>query len=215
MPGIPADTVKFNMLGTLPAGEQFSAGFWVAHHSVGSQTALKTLVDLIVDKWVDHAAERFVEIIPPSAAYTHIRAYSYASGNDGHAQFVAEGNIGTSQGTGTGSTVIPLQTCMVVSLRTDNPGASHRGRMYLPACANIMSTNGFFSNSTCDDVGGAAASFFNSVNDELDGEVAVISQRLATSTAVTQLQVDNRPDIQRRRADKQVPTHVSVNAITT
>lgn len=87
--------------------------------------------------------------------------------------------------------------------------------MYLPACANIMATTGFFSSSTCDDVAGAAVAFFNSVNSELDGEVAVISQRLATSTAVTQLQVDNRPDIQRRRADKQIPTHVAIQSVTT
>lgn len=114
---------------------------------------------------------------------------------------------------GGNSTSMPQQVALAISLDTGRPGASYRGRMYLPALGasiggdgllNVASTGPYATDMAqwIKDVGNAGAT-------AIDPQLlpCVVSTTKNIATPITKVRVGNRLDIQRRRADKQDETY--------
>lgn len=109
---------------------------------------------------------------------------------------------------GTGAALMPSQAAMVISLQTNTPGASGRGRLYWPAAgAGVGSTfritappYGLFRDQ--------AKTYLAAIETALEGafplitfDLAVRSRRTHTTPHVTRIRVGDVVDTQRRRRD--------------
>lgn len=111
---------------------------------------------------------------------------------------------------GTTSPTKPLQSALVLSLRSDYPGASKRGRLYWPAIGQAISTSSLRVSATdCQNVADAAAVYLDgiagaikSVLAETDPLLSVYSPTLGNSEAITSIWVGDVLDVQRRRRDE-------------
>lgn len=117
------------------------------------------------------------------------------------------------------SPALPYHTCEIVTLRTALSKRSGRGRWYLPPFAtNSLATDGFSITSACQDaLEGALTTFFSAISPTITlGVKHLKTSEDGTTTAFTMTQltaadVPNTFAVQRRRADKLVPTRVSVS----
>lgn len=131
-------------------------------------------------------------------------------GLDGKESAVALLSLGTPL-TMNGTAKHPAQTAVVASLQSGRPGASYRGRVYLPLLAlspNLgrVSPGDTAAASTAfaaflRDCGQAAQSFGAAV--PFDVVPVVASPSKSASTRITSVRVGNRFDSQRRRAEGQ------------
>lgn len=126
-------------------------------------------------------------------------------GSTGELEQAAE-YIFPSRFAGTGNPRLPYQCSAVISLRTGRPGRSFRGRLYWPALNVTLSTASM--RIPQDDtvvLVGNMAQFLNFIRTsapvEHDLMAVVVSQTRNTYTGITQLQVGDIVDIQRRRRD--------------
>jgi hypothetical protein len=123
--------------------------------------------------------------------------------NAQQAEFSAQALLGTPAA-GTGTSYMPLQQCFCITTLTPRPGASYRGRMYLPATGMTLDANRRFN-------GAALSAVVNSVKQILaagnvDGQYGppvVVSRTKTVATQITAIRYDLKPDIQRRRANRQ------------
>lgn len=100
------------------------------------------------------------------------------------------------------NTVLPPQCSMVVTLRTALAGASFRGRMYVPTMVvAAITTLGRFAAANVTQVLGAVKAAFDA-EIVAAGTPVVYSRHLRTTTAVTQLEIGDVVDTQRKRRDK-------------
>lgn len=106
---------------------------------------------------------------------------------------------------GTGGGVnMPPQNAMTVTLKTAS--RKHWGRFYLPCDASASmdaSTQlGAFKSSVCDSVAAAGQTLAQVADSTTHGKLVVWAPSLGTFEAIAFVQVDNVPDIQRRRRVK-------------
>lgn len=100
---------------------------------------------------------------------------------------------------------LPPQCAEVVSLRSGNPGASRRGRMYFPPLGVIAaSPAGGLTATAQDALADAMQDYFNTFNSDVGiaGTAFIASDALQTLFAVTQIQVGSIYDTQRRRRNE-------------
>jgi hypothetical protein len=208
-----ADTYRVSILGTGPLGETFDTSFWGYNGAPTTNAAANTLAGLIRDAWVTNARTAMIPMLSTQQKYTEIRLYSYPEGGP-TASFIGSAPITT--GTGTSGTFNATQIAMVVSLRTAMAGRRHRGRMYLPAAGLASATQHQWTQTQCDDVATAMGNFFSAVNAiGTFGAVVVLSQVGAGEWEnVSEIRVDSKPDIQRRRANKLLPSFTSLHTVT-
>lgn len=107
---------------------------------------------------------------------------------------------------GSGSVNKTFQTAIVSSLLTGRPGRSYRGRIYWPAqSAAISTTTGRLSAEFTDAYAASVAAFLSAVQsagpEGSSPELSVVSQTISEVTPVTQIQVGDVLDTQRRRRD--------------
>lgn len=212
----PTQHIRYTIVGTAPDGEVFNTSVWSnPSQAITNQALLQDSVDSFVDQFVTDLLPTVRSMVRNDTVYTHVRAYYYSGGTQ--AEFQAEGNIATADGTGTSTDgVMPLQGCLVASLHTHRPGRSYRGRMYWPATGLALGTAGHYvPNPNCDVLATAMATFFNNQVATSDDRFVVASQKLSTSQRISEVTVDNRLDIQRRRANRQLATHVATADVTT
>lgn len=101
-------------------------------------------------------------------------------------------------------TFMPYQQSLCVTLLTDLPGPSTRGRLYLPASGLSLTTNRLF-------VPANITPTMTSLKQVLAagltvgqyGPAVIVSKVLTIATPVTAIRWDLKPDIQRRRANRQ------------
>jgi hypothetical protein len=104
-------------------------------------------------------------------------------------------------------------------LHTGTPGASHRGRQYLPAHTRTTGPASALIDQTTTDLyadiagkmgGEAAVALGGSLG---EGEIfwGVFSPKLGVITKITTLSVDNKMDTQRRREAQLAPTYTAHN----
>lgn len=204
------NSARLSFLGSLPRGERFAWSLWLTPNSTGTvpstntdaQTLLNNLMGLSKFQPIITAA---VAYLGPSSAYETCQLYCYPNGGRVAA---ASGQKAITGGTGAGSSgFFPNQVSRVVTLRTNKLGRSYRGRVYLPCTIGSALNLGLFSNdatpllqafadyqsqlqlSTIAPVGGGL-------------QIVVASSRVGAGTYVNAFSSDNRPDVQRRRANK-------------
>lgn len=206
-----ANTARYVMQGTLLTGEVFAWGFWEDRTGAtgpGSQSDWDTVVTAVKTQWATTAAAQACALIRPGDHYTQITGYYYGTGGSAPATYISTVSLGNAAGTGTKDH--PDQTCQVVTLLTGLNNARGRGRCYLPATgANI--TNGLFADVAT--VNTAIAAWWSAVFSGTGG-VVVYSKTDAAVRKVVNLRSDTRPDIQRRRANKQTGITTSIHAVT-
>lgn len=114
-------------------------------------------------------------------------------------------------GTALAISQFPLQVASVMSLTTAAArGRAHRGRCYLPPIAGNLDATYLFSQANCQTRANAFADLLETLNAAVSGQASVFS-RIGTGTSrpVTGVECGNRPDVQRRRAGRQVETYSS------
>lgn len=111
---------------------------------------------------------------------------------------------------------MPFQTSCVISLRSNVPGGSGRGRLYWPALgAQVSGTTLRLNNPTTSAVATAAATYFDGIATALknafhpvpsliDVDLAVYSPTLQSKQRIVRLEVGDILDTQNRRRDRLV-----------
>jgi hypothetical protein len=124
----------------------------------------------------------------------------------------------STAGTST-SPALPYHTCEIVTLRSSLAKRSGRGRWYLPPFAtNALAADGFSILAAAQDaLEGALTTFFSAISPTITlGVKHLKASEDGTTTAYSMSQIvacdiPNTFAVQRRRADKLVPTRVSVS----
>jgi hypothetical protein len=95
---------------------------------------------------------------------------------------------------------------MVATMLTGQSGRSFRGRMYCPA-TNLGLTAGLIASGQVDAVATGLVDAIDAVRTDTTWRPMVVSITQSVMTEIIQVRVDDKPDIQRRRANKLVPSH--------
>lgn len=133
---------------------------------------------------------------------------------------IAEGALTAIVG-GTGAVTKTPQDALVLSLRTNTPGARGRGRMYWPALAASLSTQFQLTTPTPAAIAADAKTWLNAIGTQLNNYfigigatprvvLSVRSVRDHQCRDVVQIQVGSVLDTQRRRRDKLPETYSNV-----
>lgn len=198
---IPANSVKVVLQGHLSTTEIFETGFWLKDVPLaddGEASVLAAGMYAGMNSTGATGIGKWQSLLNNVSGFDKITVYGYNGGSTAHV-------VGTNPAVwaGTGGSLGPFQACMVVTLNTGLAGRRNRGRMYLPANGLSYGSTGFFGSTTYQDAADGAAVIFNEINSSYDSnQVCVVSQTAGVSNLVTEVVCDNRPDIQRRRADK-------------
>lgn len=190
------------IIGHLQDGEVFNWGYWVSHTAPltqAQQNAIATGVAGLITSTTFATAK---SLIPALAGYDTVRTYSYTTGSP-QAYGAAVAQLAAFVGTGT--SYHPLQSALVMSLRTPFPGPSNRGRYYLPANAVTLDNRGQIGSGSLASIVAEQKTFLNGVNALTDVDAIGILSKVGTGdfTPVTALIADSRLDVQRRRANKE------------
>jgi hypothetical protein len=113
---------------------------------------------------------------------------------------------------GSGTIVKPLQTSLVFSMRSVQPGASRRGRAYWPFLAlPALTGTGRVPTANAGNLATQFVSMLQALSDAAPGaatwRVHVYSVKLDVLTPINSVQVGDVPDTQRRRRDDLVEAY--------
>lgn len=210
---LPAQFSHLVLSGALPGGERWATGWWnleaespggwtqaewdarVAQYRTAVETANGASIAL---------GTALQNMLSTGSNWDTVTAYLY-EGTLANSSFV--GQVSPTGGTkpGTGTTVHPHQVACCVSWRA-GAGASRRGRSYFPANGAALITDGHFSSTPVDNLAVGMQSFYTALAIPAVVPV-VVSRKLQTAFNCNELQVDNVPDVIRRRVDHLVTTH--------
>lgn len=198
---MPTPYTKVVISGTINASEVFAFGFQLLNRA-GDQATQDTLAIAFTGPLVTAGATKTVmqSLINTTDVYTMLSMYAYDD-IGGTARLVSHAPMSVA---GSSSSHLPNQVALVATLRSAVPSRRTRGRMYLPATGAATLTGGFYGGSGPANVA-AAVKALMSVSPTLFPPV-VVSTAAASASPITSVSVDNRLDIQRRRANKQLPT---------
>lgn len=122
----------------------------------------------------------------------------------------------TTPQAGTGTLVMPLQTAIVASIRTNTPGASGRGRLYWPALAGGLDTTGRLNSVTHAAFLADMKAYLAGIRSDLATafptigfDLAVRSRTTLTTPHAVRIQAGNVLDTQRRRRDSLPEAYLS------
>lgn len=189
------------LYGTVGATEIFETGFWVVGTTPSSDLDVQTMAGKVAAAWEANSTQQ-KSIISNDTAYTEVRGYFYGD-TSGKATHTGSAPITGGGGTSAGFNC-PLQTCMVMTLRTGYAGRSNRGRMYLPANGINLGTDHLYGSAALQSLVIEFAAFLSDViTDGSIGAPVVVSRTESAYQTITAVDADYRPDIQRRRANKQ------------
>lgn len=205
----PADVTHVVLAGHLGGSETFNTGFWVAGAAPADDPTAQAYANLIV------ALPSFVALkdnlrsyIATDSGFDALRVYGYPTPGLG-AQGVGSAAIPT--GTGSGGNGNAMQICQVATLKSATASRSGRGRMFLPRDATTDIVNHLFTNTMTTGAANALTLFFDALNVAFPTRtVSVVSATHGTVHPVVNVTIDNKPDVQRRHANKQPATFVQV-----
>lgn len=197
-------------------GEEGAVSFHFQSAGSHSDALLNNAVGNIDTQWGSDTAPstwtQLTALLSQNQAYDELTLYQYDA-LPGKVSNIGRKAI-NHQGTASG-TLTPLQSCMVVGLKTAISSASTRGRVYMPA-HTIPESNAtaLFASGQATAMATLVAKALTTAGAALAGTLnassalspVVYSPTKAFVTPVTAVTADNKPDIQRRRANKLQPT---------
>lgn len=196
--------------GTGIGSEVWQTGFWtVAGTPPSTQAQLSTdcvAISAFVTTWFN----AIKTLVYTSFALTEVDMYQYVSPATTaslQAQNIMTANAGTLAGASS-----PVDSCCVVSIRSATPGRSGRNRMYAPCHTSVTPTTGCFGSSAQNTIGTATKALFTSVAGYSTYVPVVLSRTKNAWYQPTNIDTDNKPDVQRRRENKLLPTATQVLA---
>lgn len=151
------------------------------------------------------------QLLSDSGAVTSVSVYHYPAAGPSDAAGMATLNAG-----GEGSVRCPVQTSVVLSLRTAIPGSRFRGRMYWPAQGAQVTSEGRLGGTlTVSAIATQASALLEAIAAASPGAPSVFpavhSGVADVITPVTQIAVGNVPDTQRRRRNGLAETYTVVD----
>jgi hypothetical protein len=205
-------TTRIVMQGHLGASEIFETGVGIMDFAPPSAAAATEMATDWIANLAIPAKAQLLNLISPDSGYDTCRVYSYPTGGT-VATFIGEALFTGWVGTASGNN--PNQVCMCMTTLTGLAGRKNRGRLYLPCNGQPIQPGHVFLTAELTNVVDAMATTFTTWNAGGDeGTVAVISLAASAANPVTQLSIDNVPDIQRRRANK-MSTAIRSTAVVT
>lgn len=201
---------RFVIKGTGPGSEIWQTGFSTTCTTQPvDQPALQALLNTIgpfIDTWWTSVKAHCYALY----SYTGASAYQYVDPSTS-AQFQADRTVTPVPGTLTTSGA-PIDTALVVSLRSATPGRSGRGRMYVPFHEPVAFGAGLYAGTTSALIGTATKALFSSITGGSVAAPIVVSRTKHQWYPITELVTDNKPDVQRRRENKLSPSSIQVLA---
>jgi len=202
----PAFLARFVLVGSMPGGEEWASGLW---WTVNAAPVNGPDFQSFVDEYATTAHGStgwFRGQNVAAATWTGVKGY-YHAGNPGAPAVFAGENVFGSPITGTGSGQEQAnQTALVASMLTGQSGRSFRGRMYVPA-TDLGISGGVVASGQVDAVAAGLVDLIDAVRTATTWRPMVVSVTKDVMTEIIQVRVDNKPDTQRRRANKLVPTY--------
>lgn len=161
-----------------------------------------------------------LSMMSTSCSLTDVRIERRATSNDLTLN-VSEALL-TAPIPGTASPVKSPQDSLVVSLRTNTPGPSGRGRLFWPALGVLLNTSFQVVTPSPSALAANFSTFLSGIRTAIDAgftaagigatsQLSVRSLKLRTNIPVVRLQIGSVLDTQRRRRDAIPETYSSVN----
>lgn len=222
MPGLDTPALKVVARGTIESVQSWSTSFWYAVSLVSSAPTAAQLTTLAdgTDDLLSTWYRAMLDFCGPDTKRVDTGLYYYPSGSI-HASVAGESaHAGTDSGTG--GQYMPTSVSIVASLRTGIVGKSARGRSYFPATALPVTSNHQISGSSCLTVAEAYGHMLADVALHIvagsspfsEAAPVVASFKTGGTHIITNVEVDSRPDTQRRRADKTLAATSADFAVT-
>lgn len=209
MPGLVTDALRCVVNGNIGSVQTWSTSIWVSLGAMGgplTQAQINTLASQVAtptQTWLSNLAS--AGIWSADTTVSNLTCYWYP------ALSTKSALVSTPQtmtGSGSSSVYQPSYVSMVVSLRSDTPGRSGRGRLYIPCTATTLSSGHKFTSGPATNVGTFTQTYLKAVNlltfalPANNNKVNVASFSKGLQYTVTSISVDDNPDTQHRRIDK-------------
>lgn len=196
--GIPAGVNRVSFHGTLGGGQEiWQYSIWAARDITNQAGA----DDLASDAYTAWAATNLLALTLASQdTMDGVTAYCYPTGGS------AATFIGTAGTSGPGSTTVrnPMQAALVATMETATAGRHGKGRIYLPCRITALGTDSLISVANRDSILSQVVSLVSALNASAPSTVmSVVSQTTTAVHNITAVSMDQRMDIQRRRANRQ------------
>lgn len=207
-----ADILRISVQGTMPGGEVWSVNpcFWLNDFSVPVTFAQVQAVAQALAPLAIASDLRTLNVAGVLVTGYRVEARTFA----GALEQVAE-SASTAPSFGQGAAKLPYQSSVVLSLRSDTPGAKGRGRLYWPATAvSLLDTNLRISTPSKENIALAAKTYLSgmetAVKATFDTAVLAVWSRVdLAARPVTKILVGDLLDVQRRRRDALAETYAS------
>lgn len=208
---VPSGLVKFVLYGDATDGEIWSTSWYTKPQAgISSQANLDNFINTYAN--TSYPAATLSTVLKSRMSVTTrqlgFKGYYYNGGTS--AIYATDKPFSSPIVGSSGGSPLPLQTAVVATLLTGASGRRNRGRMYLPVNAVSLSTAHELTTTDVDALANAVKDWFAVLNASGDNPVQVVSVAGSASRPVTQVRVDSKPDIQRRRANKQQPGYQKV-----
>jgi hypothetical protein len=195
---IPAGTCRLSFHGTLGGGQEiWQFSIWCGR-DVTTQAGAD---DMAADADTAYITSNLKALtIASQDTYEGVSAYCYHLGGS-VASFV-----GVAGSSSAGSTTLrnPMQVALVTTMETATPGRHGKGRIYLPCRITALGTDGLVSTANRDSILTQVKAVVQALNASAPSTlVGVVSQTTSAIHSVTAVSMDQRMDIQRRRANRQ------------
>lgn len=213
---IPADVYRVTFGGSLYGGEIWECGFWVHGGLPEDQPTANATAELWAGQLLSSDPSGALAVClnlwwTADIKCTYVKVYAYPTGGP-HATLIGEHDVTGASGTGT--RVYPNQCSIVISERTGFSGRRYRGRMYLPVGKTSDGTQGQLGGDEVLQAATAWALCFHDWNAvPANGMPVVVSTSGSLFTPISQIIVDSKIDIQRRRANKEVANATGVGTV--
>lgn len=198
-----ADVIRVSLKGGLPGGERWSINpcFHVISAAEITYSQLLTMGTAINAITIPAGVRA---LWSNSTNYTGVQLEARSSSGvlEALADVPMVGNV-----PGNGSGALPFQSAAVLSLRTNRPGGSGRGRLYLPATGLALNSSTLRIDTTVRDTAVTGAkTWLSGIQTAIEAVVpntplAVWSRSTLGKFSVTKILMGDIVDVQRRRRD--------------
>lgn len=196
--------------------EIWSFGVKTAVVNLGSQAARKAMATQMETAFATHLGGRLPSnVVLTRTRWAEINPVGLVARETDGAYSQGDATLGHIC-TGSGGSIMPLQTALVVSLNTPRPGPTGKGRFFLPFPAVSLANDFRITATDASTIGAAVKSFLDAINTAVStgptqvGKIVVASSKGYLSE-VTSMRIGRVPDTLRSRRSALLEAYVSSN----